>query len=179
MNRNNYSTNNDNSKRLAHVESEITGINTRLDGFERSIDNVTISVQNLTSLVSNRKTDWGTIISFIALLIVIGGAILLPLQNNISELKAWQQQIGNVTQNVSNQVNLNTANINQALVTLDSKINKLETDFKDRTASRWTEEDQKKFSDWVILPIQQHIDKLDDRINLHINESSINKSIPE
>lgn len=73
------------SKRIAHLEAEVVGIKTNISSLLDKIGSQDRVLQTISDKVSSSgQTNWGTIISFVGLLVLIGGAILVPLNANIT-----------------------------------------------------------------------------------------------
>lgn len=77
-------------KRFSAVEHEISDLkigqgrtNATLDSQSEVLKHYGLVLDRISDKLSNKETDWKTLISFVGLIVVIGGAILLPIQSRI------------------------------------------------------------------------------------------------
>ena len=88
----NMNHNQSTNQRIAHLESTVTGISTRIDGIDKALEHQTHALNSIATKLSNRGTDWKMLASWasvlIALMTVIGGMAMLPMRERVLSLES-------------------------------------------------------------------------------------------
>ena len=76
-----------------HLEPRVAKLETSVDNLTKSLSSFENEVRNaLNTIIQGQKTPWATVISFVGLVIIIGGLAFAPVIDRVNTLEIYERQ---------------------------------------------------------------------------------------